>query len=149
MIFRNKKNKIVLAIIIVILCIISSILLLGKKDNNELNYCQEYIAGRTNIKGNVDVKRFENISRDFEIGANKLGYAVFKTPDKAMLTLKRNYSVGIKVIKDEFKLNDLNNQTVEEYKEYGTQITKGTKEEKKQAAFVSEFLDIYENSIDK
>ena len=117
MIFRSKKNKIVLAIIIVILCIISSILLLGKKDNNELNYCQEYIAGRTNIKGNVDVKRFADISRDFEIGANKLGYAVFKTPDKAMLTLKRNYSVGIKVIKDEFKLNDLNNQTVEEYKE--------------------------------
>ena len=66
---------------------------------------------------------------------------------KAMSTLKEKYLSAINLIKDEFNLKELSNDTITEYKNYGDQLTKGTKEEKKQAAFVSEFLDIYENSF--
>ena len=93
------------------------------------------------------MEKFENVSEDFEIGANELGYAVFKNPDKAMSTLKEKYLPAINLIKEEFNLKELSNDTITEYKNYGDQLTKGTKEEKKQATFVSEFLDIYENSF--
>ena len=64
-----------------------------------------------------------------------------------MSTLKEKYLSAINLIKDEFNLKELSNDTITEYKNYGDQLTKGTKEEKKQATFVSEFLDIYENSF--
>ena len=114
---------------------------------SQLKYSKEYITGKDNIKGDVDVEKFEDVSEDFEIGANELGYAVFKNPDKAMSTLKEKYLSAINLIKEEFNLKELSNDTITEYKNYGDQLTKGTKEEKKQAAFVSEFLDIYENSF--
>ncbi len=114
---------------------------------SQLKYSKEYITGKDNIKGDVDVEKFEDVSEDFEIGANELGYAVFKNPDKAMSTFKEKYLPAINLIKEEFNLKELSNDTITEYKNYGDQLTKGTKEEKKQAAFVSEFLDIYENSF--
>ena len=117
------------------------------RKNSQLKYSKEYVTGKDNIKGDVDVEKFENVSEDFEIGANELGYAVFKNPDKAMSTLKEKYLSAINLIKEEFNLKELSNDTITEYKNYGNQLTKGTKEEKKQAAFVSEFLDIYENSF--
>lgn len=117
------------------------------RKNSQLKYSKEYVTGKDNIKGDVDVEKFENVSEDFEIGANELGYAVFKNPDKAMSTLKEKYLPAINLIKEEFNLKELSNDTITEYKNYGDQLTKGTKEEKKQAAFVSEFLDIYENSF--
>ena len=117
------------------------------RKNSQLKYSKEYVTGKDNIKGDVDVEKFENVSEDFEIGANELGYAVFKNPDKAMSTLKEKYLSAINLIKEEFNLKELSNDTITEYKNYGDQLTKGTKEEKKQAAFVSEFLDIYENSF--
>ena len=39
--------------------------------------------GKGNIKGSVDIEKYVTISKDFEIGANKDGYAVFKNPEKA------------------------------------------------------------------
>ena len=117
------------------------------RKNSQLKYSKEYVTGKDNIKGDVDVEKFENVSENFEIGANELGYAVFKNPDKAMSTLKEKYLSAINLIKEEFNLKELSNDTITEYKNYGNQLTKGTKEEKKQAAFVSEFLDIYENSF--
>lgn len=117
------------------------------RKNSQLKYSKEYVTGKDNIKGDVDVEKFEDVSEDFEIGANELGYAVFKNPDKAMSTLKEKYLAAINLIKEEFNLKELSNDTITEYKNYGDQLTKGTKEEKKQAAFVSEFLDIYENSF--
>ncbi len=117
------------------------------RKNSQLKYSKEYVTGKDNIKGDVDAKKFEDVSEDFEIGANELGYAVFKNPDKAMSTLKEKYLSAINLIKEEFNLKELSNDTITEYKNYGDQLTKGTKEEKKQAAFVSEFLDIYENSF--
>ena len=111
------------------------------RKNSQLKYSKEYVTGKDNIKGDVDAKKFEDVSEDFEIGANELGYAVFKNPDKAMSTLKEKYLSAINLIKEEFNLKELSNDTITEYKNYGDQLTKGTKEEKKQAAFV------YENSF--
>ena len=37
------------------------------------------MAGQGNIKGNVPVEEYISISEDFAIGADKNGYAVFKT----------------------------------------------------------------------
>ena len=111
------------------------------RKNSQLKYSKEYVTGKDNIKGDVDAKKFEDVSEDFEIGANELGYAVFKNPDKAMSTLKEKYLSAINLIKEEFNLKELSNDTITEYKNYGDQLTKGTKEEKKQAAF------IYENSF--
>ena len=77
----------------------------------------------------------------------KYGYAVFKNPKKAFKTLKKEYSDGIKIIQKEFKLPPLNNFTYKSYKTYGWQVTTGTPSLKKEAKFVTLFLDIYENSF--
>lgn len=39
--------------------------------------------GKGNIKGEVNKEYFESKAKEFEIGANKYGYAVFKNPEKA------------------------------------------------------------------
>lgn len=148
---NGGKMKKYLVLTILALSLLASGCATSKKaedrKNSQLKYSKEYVTGKDNIKGDVDVEKFEDVSEDFEIGANELGYAVFKNPDKAMSTLKEKYLSAINLIKDEFNLKELSNDTITEYKNYGDQLTKGTKEEKKQAAFVSEFLDIYENSF--
>ena len=59
--------------------------------DNDLKYSQIYISGDENIKGNVNVNKFGKINIDFDIGANKYGYAVFKNPNKAFKRLKKEY----------------------------------------------------------
>lgn len=112
-----------------------------------LQYSQEYIAGAGNIKGNVDTKYFTDQSADFQIGANRYGFAVFKKPDAAFARLEMNYKAGIELIRKEFKLEPLSQTNYKKYGLYGWQTTAGTKEEQKQAGFVSSFLDIYEDSF--
>lgn len=145
---KYKKIFVLIIICVVIACVIGT-WSYNKKQSENLKYCKEYIIGNENIKGNIDKERFERISYNFEIGANKFGYAVFKKPENAMKELKSKYSLGIELIKNEFKLQELSNDTMEQYKEYGDQVTTGSDEEKKEAVFVSEFLDIYENSFKK
>ena len=106
-----------------------------------------YNINKEDIKGNVDINFFGYENIDFDIGANKYGYAVFKNPKKAFKTLKKEYSDGIKIIQKEFKLPPLNNFTYKSYKTYGWQVTTGTPSLKKEAKFVTLFLDIYENSF--
>lgn len=150
---KNKKNK----LLILIIGILSAILIftMGKSilvkcgliiDNN-LKYSQVYLIGESNNKGNVDINKYGRINIDFDIGANKYGEAVFKSPQKAFRTLKKEYSKGISLIQKEFKLLPLTNFTYKSYKTYGWQVTTGTDEEKEQARFVSSSLDIYENSF--
>lgn len=83
----------------------------------------------------------------FDIGANRYGETVFKNPQKAFKTLKKEYSKGIQLIQKEFNLLPLTNFTYKSYKTYGWQVTTGTDEEKEQAIFITSFLDIYENSF--
>ena len=115
--------------------------------DSNLKYSQMYISEDENIKGNVDINSFGRKNIDFDIGANKYGYAVFKNPSRAFKTLKKEYSEGIKLIQKEFHLLPLTNFNYKIYGTYGWQVTIGTKEEKEQARFVSSFMDIYENSF--
>ena len=115
--------------------------------DDNLKYSQIYIIGENNNKGSVDINKFGRINIDFDIGANKYGEAVFKNPNKAFKTLKKEYSKGIKLIQREFNLLPLSNFNYKSYKIYGWQATTGTEEEVEQARFVSAFMDIYENSF--
>lgn len=109
---------------------------------------QEYKAGTGNIQGNVDVDKYLKIDQRFEIGADKDGMAVFKDPHKAYQALTEKYSDGIRLIQNEFDLEDLSESSYEFYKIYGGKVETGTPEEKDQARFVSGFFDIYENSFE-
>lgn len=140
-----RKNRIFIAIATVIVLFGIYIFKSSCKDLG-LQYSQEYIAGTRNIKGNVDTKYFTDISLDFEIGANRDGYAVFKNPDAAFARLISDYKAGIDLIQREYGLSPLSETDYELYKAYGWQVTTGTEQEKKQASFISGFMDIYENS---
>ena len=152
---KNKTKKyqiliIVIVIIIIILFIILSRMLLIKGGyiiDDNLKYSQIYIPEESNIKGNVDINKFGKLHIDFDIGANKYGYAVFKNPKKAIKRLKKDYKKGIKLIQKEYHLPPLSNFNYKTYGTYGWQVTTGSNEEKKQAKFVSSFMDIYENSF--
>lgn len=149
---QNKKQILLIFTIIltvVFIAIISKILLVqyGFAYDDNLKYSQIYISGEENIKGDVDINEFGKINIDFDIGANKYGVAVFKNPKKAFERLKKDYAKGLKLIKDEFHLMPISNFTYKSYQTYGWQVTKGSKEAKKEARFVTKFLDIYENSF--
>ena len=150
---KYKKYQIILFSIITISIIITIILgrllfiRLGFIQDSNLKYTQIYLNDESNIKGNVDINMFGKINIDFDIGANKYGYAVFKNPSKAMQRLKKDYAKGIKLIQKEYHLWPLSNFNFKTYGNYGWQVTSGTKEEREQAKFVSIFMDIYENSF--
>lgn len=151
-IIKSKKKIFILVtliLIILLIFIIGKMLLVeyGFIYDNDLKYTQIYIQNEGNIKGNVDINKFGKIDKDFDIGANKYGMAVFKNPKEAFKTLKKKYKNGIKLIQKEFNLPPLSNFTYKGYKTYGWQVTKGSKKDKEQARFVSSFLDIYENSF--
>ena len=109
-------------------------------------YTQEYVAGRGH--GNVKVQDFLDHGEEFAIGADENGKAVFKDPQKAFEALVRDYSDGINLIRDEYKLGPITPRNFYDYMTYGWQVNTGSEESKKQAAFVSGVLDIYENSFD-
>lgn len=116
---------------------------------SELSYSQEYIVGQNNIKGDIDTSYFSSKGKEFEIGANKYGYVVFKNPAEALKRLKNDYKEGLSCIQKEFNLIPINRFNYKSYKTYGWQVTTGSKEEKEQARFVTLFMDIYENSFNK
>ena len=150
----SKKIRVILIITIVsfasIILLASNVFLYSEDEPLNITnpYTQEYIIGKSNIKGEVDVEKYSNISKDFEIGANKDGYAVFKEPHKAFGYLEQNYKNGINLIKKQFNLRNLSNKNYEKYKVYGWQVTYDISDgQMYEAFFVSEFLDIYENSF--
>lgn len=111
-------------------------------------YEQEYVVGEGNIKGNVNTEEFYERDERFEIGATKDGYAVFKSPEDAYAALLDNYSDGIKLIQEEFDLEEVSPSNYQAYKTYGWQVTTGSEEIQEQAHFVTSFFDIYEDSFD-
>ena len=150
---KNKRYKILVITIIILIAILLFIIgryilvKCGYVIDDNLKYSQIYIADESNNKGNVDINKFGRIHIDFDIGANKYGEAVFKNPNNALKTLKKEYARGVKLIQKEFNLLPLTNFNYNSYKMYGWQVTTGTDEEKEQARFVSTFMDIYENSF--
>jgi transcriptional regulator with XRE-family HTH domain len=154
--FNNDKRKkykfivLVLSILLIISCIFIGRIVLIKRGylpDPNLAYAQRYEKGKDNLKGNVNYDKYESISMDFEIGANKYGYAVFKNPAKALRRLKKNYSKGLKAIQREFKLLPLSMFNFRMYGIYGWQLSDATDEEKEQGIFISHFFDTYENSF--
>ena len=109
-------------------------------------YVQEYVAGREH--GNVKVQEFLDHGEEFAIGADENGKAVFKDPQKAFEALTRDYSDGINLIRDEYKLGPITPRNFYDYMTYGYQVNTGSEESKNPAAFVSQVLDIYENCYD-
>lgn len=109
-------------------------------------WVQEYTAGQGNIKGDVDTGKYLEIDERLEIGADAGGMAVFKDPAAALRCLEEKYSKGIELIRREFGLLPPKFDFAG-YKTYGWQVTGGTEEERQQALFVSQFMDIYENSF--
>lgn len=150
---KMNKYKIIMVISIILICIFGIFLVKnilidnGILMNEDLKYTQKYVPNSGNIKGDVDVEYFENISIDFEIGANKYGIAVFKNPKKALKRLKSDYKLGLKAIQKEFSLMPLSPFNYRHYRQYGWQVTSEDEEIKKQARFISSFFDIYENSF--
>lgn len=151
--YKDRKNKIIILFILILFFI--SLFFVGRffliKNgyviDNDLKYSQIYISDEENIKGDVDINKFGKINIDFDIGANKYGFAVFKNPYRAFRRLKKDYKDGIKLIKKEFRLLPLSNFNYKSYKTYGWQVTGGSDRAREQARFVSSFMDIYENSF--
>lgn len=140
-----KKNILLISLITVFVILKAFIINKEVLINPELKYSQEYVIGEENIKGEVNIEQFTSESENFDIGANKYGYAVFKKPNQAFETFKKKYTKGIRLIQNEFKLMPLSKLNYQKYKIYGGQVTTGNIQEKEQARFVSSFLDIYEN----
>lgn len=146
---KNKQKILLISFILIIIFLIGRFTLIkyGFIYDDDLKYTKIYINDSDDIKGDVDTISFGKIDKDFDIGANKYGIAVFKNPKEAFKTLKKKYKKGINLIKKEFNLPPLSNFTYKVYKTYGWQVTKGSKKEKEEALFITKFLDIYENSF--
>ena len=104
----------------------------------------EYIPGAEGMQGNVDTDYFTSVSPDFAIGAGADGAAVFKDPKAAFATFRSLYENELEELRREFGLPAFSQKTYSSYKIYGFQYT-GT--DGKRFRFVSDFLDIYENSF--
>ena len=90
---KKDKWKIIITSLLIILLLVTSYITLEPTNlylNQDLKYQQEYIIGKGNIKGEVNKEYFESKAKEFEIGANKYGYAVFKNPEKAFRKLKKD-----------------------------------------------------------
>ena len=134
----------------VILVIVLVVCFLTNPVSAENPWTQEYIPGTGNIQGEVDADYFKSIHPDFEIGADKYGYAVFKDPKRAWDTFVFLYGDAIQKIQEDNGLSRLTNNryVYVQYKTYGWQTENGTAEEIEACRFVSRFLDIYENSFE-
>lgn len=139
-----KKITALMAIYLMVLSIVGC----NSKNTIKHPFTQDYIPGKGNIQGNVDVEYFIEKDSRFAIGADKDGMAVFKNPNEAYEALLESYSSGISLIQTENNLSDISQKNYDDYKIYGWQVTTGSQEEKEEAQFVSKFFDIYENSFD-
>lgn len=108
---------------------------------------QEYVAGQGNIKGDVDAEKYLEIDERLAVGADQDCWAVFKNPAAALNALEEKCPAGLKLIRKEYGLSPFISLDHESYKIYGWQVAAGTEEEREQARFVSQFMDIYENSF--
>lgn len=89
-------------------------------------YVKEYVASYKT--GSVNVKDFLDHGDEFAIGADENGKAVFKDPQKAFEALVRDYSDGINLIRDEYKLGPITPRNFYDYMTYGWQVNTGTEE---------------------
>lgn len=144
----KKRIFIVAAVILVITLIVGIQYYRTTVPRENLKYCQEYIAGTGNIKGDVDVEFWEALGPQFAIGANEEGYAVFKDPQAALQKIYDDYGDGIKELKKTVKgpLKDPFWRGYQYYALMSDGIDNKTKAQK-HAHLIARFVDIYENSF--
>lgn len=152
-VLNYKKPTFWIVLVTALLCVVAMFCLASNPTGTTIHnpYVQEYIVGATGILGSVDTEKYTEISKNFAIGADKYGRAVFKNPHKAFETFETLYADAIELIKLENDLKPFSHKNYEMYKVYGIQMEykKGNPEILAYCAFVSHFLDIYENSFDK
>lgn len=152
-ILQLKRPSFWLLLIAILLCSLAIFSLITNPSQTKIHNpaTQEYIVGASGILGSVDKELFTRISPDFAIGADKYGRAVFIDPHQALATFEILYSDTIELIKSEYDLKTFSHKNHEMYKVYGSQMgfNEGDPEMLARCVFVSQFLDIYENSFDK
>lgn len=148
-VLHYKKPAFWIVVVAVVACIVAAVCFLTNPLTVRNPWVQEYVVGAEGILGQVDKEKYESVSEDFAIGADKYGRAVFKDPFKAFDTMKELYSEGLTLIAKEQDLSPISHRNYNLYKKFGWQVTSGTEEAQRQAKFITNFLDIYENSFDK
>ena len=78
-----RKNKIKVFILVSVLILSSC----GKTGYNKVKYpyVQEYVVGKGNIKGSVDIEKYVTISKDFEIGQIRMDMQYLKILRKHLI----------------------------------------------------------------
>ena len=149
-VLNYRKPSFWMLLLAVVLCAAVAVCFLTDPISAVRNpWVQEYVPGEPGILGSVDKSKYESISGDFAIGADKYGRAVFKDPHRAFDTFTALYADGISLIQKENDLRPISKRNYTAYKKLGWQTTSGPETARAQAAFVTKFLDIYENSFIK
>lgn len=143
-----KKPAFWLAVLAVVVCgAVAVTFLTDPVDTVPNPWVQEYEPGGEGMQGQVDKAAFEQISPDFAIGADAQGWAVFKEPYKAFDTFVRLYAEPLERIQQAFGLSAITRDNYKDYLLYGWQLETDSEEQRQQNAFVTSFLDIYQNSF--
>ena len=144
----NRKSSSVGFFLFFSVLLLASILVIvyGTNEKKSLMYSQEYVVTQGQ-KETIDAKYFEEHGEAFKIGANANGQPVFVDPQVALEALKNDYKTGVNLIKEEFKLAELSDKSYREYLRKGKKVSGGSENAKRQAAFVVEFLEVYDNSF--
>lgn len=85
----------------------------------------------------------------YAVGANAYGMPVFKDHCAAYSAFLRDYSDGIEVIRQAWKLDPISKKSYPMYKTYGWQTSCADAELNHQCYQVTLFFDLYENSFQK
>lgn len=141
-VLNYRKPAFWVIVVAVIACVVVAVCFLTDPVTTAVKnpWVQEYT-------GPVDQIKYEAISPDFAIGADKNGQAVFKDPEKAFATFTDLYADTLEQLRQAFNLPPITAQDYKDYETRGWQFTGGTPAEQERAALVSKFLDIYENSF--
>ena len=94
--------------------------------------------------GNVDMEFWASLGKEYELGSNSHGYAVFKDPFAAFKALKHDYPAEITAISQAYGLLPINQFNYPLYGTYGCQTDPG---KSLNTALISSFVDLYENSF--
>ncbi len=148
-VLNYKKPAFWIVVLAVIACVVTAVCFLTNPLTVRNPWVQEYVVGAEGILGQVDKAKYESVSADFAVGADKYGRAVFKDPFAAFESMTELYSEGLALIAEEQELAPISQRNYNLYKKFGWQVTSGTEQAQEQARFISGFLDIYENSFDK
>ena len=144
-VMHYKKPAFWLILLALVVCGVVAVCFLTNPVETVTNpWVQEYLP---DAETGVDKEEYESISPDFAIGADQYGRPVFKDPHRAFDTFTELYAEGIALIRQAYSLPPISGKNYDVYKIYGWQVTTGSEEVRDQAAFVSRFLDIYENSF--